>query len=171
MAGSAPRLPELDGVRGLAIVLVLIGHLFNGLMPEGAGFGVSLFFSLSGFLITSILIREYRARGAIDLKAFYLRRARRLLPALVVFLIATFGLRVYLTWITSTGYTYGALAAPIAFLLAAFFIGFAAVIGAHLNASIQHIHPVRLKDRRGVVEQAVGPRRLPAASSPRPTGP
>ena len=49
--------------------------------------------------------------------------------ATVVFLVATLGLRVYLTWITSTGYTYGALATPIAFLLFAFFLGFAIMIG------------------------------------------
>jgi membrane protein len=58
-----------------------------------------------------------------------------------VFLIATFGLRVYLTWITSTGYTYGALATPIAFLLFAFFLGFAIMLGAELNAAIQEQWP------------------------------
>src|ERR1700736_3583996 len=62
--------------------------------------------------------------------------------ATAVFLIATFGLRVYLTWITSTGYTYGALATPIAFLLFAFFLGFAVVIGAELNNAIQEEWPV-----------------------------
>ncbi|MBV8967306.1 MAG: YihY/virulence factor BrkB family protein, partial [Mycobacteriaceae bacterium] len=61
--------------------------------------------------------------------------------ATVVFLLATFGLRVYLTWITSTGYTYGALATPIAFLLFAFFLGFAVVIGAELNNAIQEEFP------------------------------
>ena len=61
--------------------------------------------------------------------------------ATVVFLIATFGLRVYLTWITSTGYTYGALATPIAFLLFAFFLGFAIMVGAELNAAIQEEWP------------------------------
>ena len=61
--------------------------------------------------------------------------------ATVVFLIATFGLRVYLTWITSTGYTYGALATPIAFLLFAFFLGFAIMLGAELNAAIQEEWP------------------------------
>ncbi len=61
--------------------------------------------------------------------------------ATVVFLIATLGLRVYLTWITSTGYTYGALATPIAFLLFAFFLGFAIMIGAELNAAIQEEWP------------------------------
>jgi peptidoglycan/LPS O-acetylase OafA/YrhL len=82
------RIPELDGVRGLAIALVLVGHLFNPLMPEGGGFGVSLFFALSGYLITTILIKELRTTGRISLRAFYLRRARRLLPALTVFLAA-----------------------------------------------------------------------------------
>ncbi|MGX9791063.1 YihY/virulence factor BrkB family protein [Mycobacterium sp. MMS18-G62] len=61
--------------------------------------------------------------------------------ATVVFLVATLGLRIYLTWITSTGYTYGALATPIAFLLFAFFLGFAIMIGAELNASIQEEWP------------------------------
>ena len=61
--------------------------------------------------------------------------------AAVVFLVATFGLRVYLTWITSTGYTYGALATPIAFLLFAFFLGFSIMLGAELNAAIQEEWP------------------------------
>lgn len=61
--------------------------------------------------------------------------------AAAVFLIATWGLRVYLTWITSTGYTYGALATPIAFLLFAFFLGFAIMIGAELNAAIEEEFP------------------------------
>ncbi len=58
-----------------------------------------------------------------------------------VFLIATSGLRLYLTWITATGYTYGALATPIAFLLFAFFLGFAIMIGAELNAAIEEEFP------------------------------
>lgn len=77
--------------------------------------------------------------------------------ATVVFLIATLGLRIYLASITATGYTYGALATPIAFLLFAFFGGFAIMLGAELNAAIQeewpapatHAHRVRrwLKSR------------------------
>lgn len=63
------------------------------------------------------------------------------LLATVVFLLATLGLRFYLTWITSTGYTYGALATPIAFLLFAFFLGFAIMLGAELNAAIQEEWP------------------------------
>ncbi len=61
--------------------------------------------------------------------------------ATAVFLIATLGLRFYLKWITSTGYTYGALATPIAFLLFAFFGGFAIMLGAELNAAIQEECP------------------------------
>jgi membrane protein len=61
--------------------------------------------------------------------------------ATVVFLTATLGLRVYLRWISSTGYTYGALATPIAFLLFAFFGGFAIMLGAEFNAAIQEEWP------------------------------
>ncbi|OBH02232.1 MULTISPECIES: YihY/virulence factor BrkB family protein [unclassified Mycobacterium] len=61
--------------------------------------------------------------------------------ATAVFVIATLGLRIYLRWITSTGYTYGALSTPIAFLLFAFFGGFAIMIGAELNAAIQEEFP------------------------------
>jgi membrane protein len=59
----------------------------------------------------------------------------------VTFLIATLGLRIYLWWITGTGYTYGALATPIAFLLFAFFAGFAIMLGAEFNAAIQEEWP------------------------------
>jgi membrane protein len=61
--------------------------------------------------------------------------------ATAVFLTASFGLRFYLRWITSTGYTYGALATPIAFLLFAFFMGFAVCLGAELNNAIQEEWP------------------------------
>ncbi|HZC51706.1 MAG TPA: YhjD/YihY/BrkB family envelope integrity protein, partial [Mycobacterium sp.] len=61
--------------------------------------------------------------------------------ATAFFVIATLGLRIYLTWITSTGYTYGALSTPIAFLLFAFFGGFAIMLGAELNAAIQEEFP------------------------------
>ncbi len=76
--------------------------------------------------------------------------------AAVVFLVATAGLRIYLTYITSTGYTYGALATPIAFLLFAFFLGFAIMIGAELNAAVQDEWPApatHAKRFRGWLEQ------------------
>lgn len=103
--------------------------------------------------------------------------------ATAFFLVATVGLRVYLSSITKTGYTYGALATPIAFLLFAFFLGFAIMIGAELNAAIQeewpapatHANRVRgwvkqkTSDRSGMKkpgEAASGPLEVAA-----PTGP
>jgi len=84
--------------------------------------------------------------------------------ATAFFVIATLCLRIYLTWITSTGYTYGALSTPIAFLLFAFFGGFAIMLGAELNAAIQeefpapatHAHRLRnwLLARAGVVTES-----------------
>jgi membrane protein len=68
--------------------------------------------------------------------------------AAVVFLVGATGLRMYLDWITGTGYTYGALAAPIAFLLGMYFVALAVILGAHLNAAVQAIWPVPLR-RRG----------------------
>ncbi|MGV0792359.1 YihY/virulence factor BrkB family protein [Mycolicibacterium sp. XJ1819] len=68
--------------------------------------------------------------------------------AAIVFLITTLGLRFYLTWITSTGYTYGALATPIAFLLFAFFLGFAIMLGAELNAAIEEEWPAPVTHAR-----------------------
>jgi len=59
------------------------------------------------------------------------------LLGVVVFIIATAGLRLYINWVTNTGCTYGALAAPITFLLATFFFGMGVVIGAQLNNAIQ----------------------------------
>lgn len=68
--------------------------------------------------------------------------------AMLVFLLASVGLRVYISWITSTGYTYGALAAPIAFLLFTFFIGLAIVIGAYFNSAIEEMWPAPKSGRQ-----------------------
>src|SRR6266545_2879434 len=84
-AGAA-YLPELDGVRGLAVAAVLAFH--GGVVWLRGGFlGVDAFFVLSGFLITSLLLAEHRRTGRIRLVAFWGRRARRLLPALLLLLV------------------------------------------------------------------------------------
>jgi peptidoglycan/LPS O-acetylase OafA/YrhL len=87
-AARAPRatiahLPALDGLRGLAVVAVL---LFHDDRLVGGYLGVDLFFVLSGYLITSLLLAEWRGAGRVDLAAFWIRRARRLFPALVALL-------------------------------------------------------------------------------------
>jgi len=79
--------PELDGLRGLAILAVM-GFHFAGKLVTAGTLGVDIFFVLSGYLITSILLSEVEHAGAIDYRAFLIRRARRLLPALGVLLVA-----------------------------------------------------------------------------------
>ncbi|MDK8825919.1 acyltransferase family protein [Corynebacterium striatum] len=76
----------LDGLRGLAVLAVVIYHFFGDFLPGGY-LGVDMFFVLSGFLITSLLVREFRASGRISLKDFWVRRFRRILPAALTVLI------------------------------------------------------------------------------------
>lgn len=79
-------IPGLDGLRGMAIMLVMLFH--TGIPNFRGGFtGVDIFFVLSGFLITSLLLSEATEAGRINLKYFYMRRILRLLPALVLMLI------------------------------------------------------------------------------------
>jgi peptidoglycan/LPS O-acetylase OafA/YrhL len=75
---------SLDGLRGIAVLAVMLFH--SGAI-RGGFLGVDIFFALSGFLITSLLLEEHAATGSIGIRRFYLRRALRLLPALVAFLI------------------------------------------------------------------------------------
>lgn len=82
------RLGGLDGLRAIAVGLVLVYHLFPGPLPGGF-LGVDIFFVISGFLITTLLIDERRRNGYISLGAFWRRRARRLLPALALVLLVS----------------------------------------------------------------------------------
>ncbi|MBC7725020.1 MAG: acyltransferase family protein [Burkholderiaceae bacterium] len=86
-APTTARFAGLDGLRAIAVTAVLLYHLAPGVL-EGGYLGVDLFFVISGFLITSLLLRERAATGRIGLRAFWLRRARRLLPALGLLLLA-----------------------------------------------------------------------------------
>ncbi|HEU4510857.1 MAG TPA: acyltransferase [Pyrinomonadaceae bacterium] len=85
--------PALDGLRGIAILCVLAfhtHHLFKWSFLNGGNGGVDIFFVLSGFLITTILVAEWGETGAISLKAFYWRRALRLVPAFILLLVALY---------------------------------------------------------------------------------
>ncbi len=75
-------IPGLDGIRAIAVLIVLIAHMgFEHIIP--GGFGVTVFFFISGFLITRLLLAESDTKGQIGLKNFYLRRFVRLYPALI----------------------------------------------------------------------------------------
>src|SRR5689334_12138293 len=79
--------PALDGLRGVAILAVIAAHLEVPGLRGGGITGVTLFFALSGFLITALLVEEVRDRGRLDFLGFYRRRALRLLPALIVVVV------------------------------------------------------------------------------------
>ena len=82
------HVPALDGIRGIAIILVIIHHQLIPLSLKGGFLGVDLFFVLSGFLITGLLLKEFEAMNSISLTNFYARRALRLAPAFLTYLIA-----------------------------------------------------------------------------------
>src|SRR5919199_3682700 len=88
-----PYLPGLDGLRALAVTAVLLYHADLKWIPGGF-LGVEIFFVISGYLITALLLSEWRQKGTISLKNFWLRRARRLLPALYVLLVVTLAFAV-----------------------------------------------------------------------------
>jgi peptidoglycan/LPS O-acetylase OafA/YrhL len=88
-------MPGLDGLRAIAVIGVILYHLEFG-WAEGGLLGVGVFFTLSGYLITDILLGQVN-RGGIELKSFWLARARRLLPGLFVMLV------VVMAWVTLIG--------------------------------------------------------------------
>jgi peptidoglycan/LPS O-acetylase OafA/YrhL len=91
------RIPSLDGLRAISIVVVCLGHLtYSGRMPKFvvvyALTGVQIFFVISGYLITTILLNERRQTSTIDLRQFYIRRAYRILPAAAIFMLFAFAM-------------------------------------------------------------------------------
>jgi peptidoglycan/LPS O-acetylase OafA/YrhL len=94
-----PRyIPSLDGLRALSVVLVIVLHTLWAeawihpmhewyLVLGNGGMGVSIFFVISGYLISTLLLREWEKKGTISLKSFYLRRAFRILPPLYVYIL------------------------------------------------------------------------------------
>ena len=83
---TLPYRPDIQGLRAIAITLVVLAHAGVSAFPGGF-VGVDVFFVLSGYLITGLLVREYTSTGSIRLAAFIARRLKRLLPALLVMLV------------------------------------------------------------------------------------
>ena len=91
--------PSLDGFRGCAVLLVMVYHL--GHIFRGGHLGVNAFFALSGFLITSLLLREFLNTGRLSMRHFYARRVLRLYPPLVALIVSV---TLYVLFIPSAVY-------------------------------------------------------------------
>src|SRR5437867_279033 len=91
--GLISRLRGLDGLRAIAVLVVLAYHA-GFAQAQGGFLGVEVFFVISGYLITALLLDEHRRNGRIDPVRFWFRRARRLLPALFFLLAATLAVAV-----------------------------------------------------------------------------
>ena len=89
----------MDGLRGLAVAAIIGYHAGGGLIP-GAFLSVSTFFTLSGFLITTVILAEYEKHGGISLRSFWSRRLRRLMPASLAAIVII--LAMSLAWADST---------------------------------------------------------------------
>ena len=112
LMSAYPRIPALDGVRALAVLGVLAAH--TGIPGVTGGFvGVDVFFVLSGFLITSLLLDENVRKGRAELTSFWARRARRLLPAALVMIAAVIAFRSLLPIESTTGLRDDALSAAL----------------------------------------------------------
>ncbi|MQA76198.1 MAG: acyltransferase family protein [Solirubrobacterales bacterium] len=83
-----PYMPGIDALRAIAVLAVFVYHAAGGWLPGGF-LGVDVFFVISGYLITSLLLSEYRTRRSVNVGRFWIRRAKRLLPAVGVFIAVT----------------------------------------------------------------------------------
>ncbi|GLW91461.1 YihY/virulence factor BrkB family protein [Actinokineospora globicatena] len=158
-------------------VLALGPDLLPNLFPESwqptidAWIGTA-YYPVIAILIVLALATLYKL--ALPRKLPWHRGVPGAIMAMAVFVLSSIGLRLYIGWITTTGYTYGALATPIAFLLFAFFIGLAVVIGAYFNAAIEEVWPAKLTKRqrrrwrRLEMEKAAGKNRQRGAAEQSP---
>ena len=90
------EIPGIDGLRAIAVSFVMLGHYGLGKYIPG-GFGVTLFFFISGFLITVLMLREHAASGKIAIGRFYMRRLLRLQPELLAFLVLSVAIGVWIS--------------------------------------------------------------------------
>jgi membrane protein len=119
--------------------------------PGAASIIAGFYYPGTGLLLVLVLTALYKV--ALPRPLPWLRVLPGALLAMLVFIASTTGLRVYIAVLTSTGYTYGALATPIAFLLFAFLLGLSIVLGAHLNNAVEEVWPSRFVPRRGLLHR------------------
>ncbi|WP_374058970.1 YihY/virulence factor BrkB family protein [Saccharomonospora sp. NB11] len=137
-------------VIGLPIIAIgpdLLPEFFpDDWQPTIASWLSVLYYPTVGVLLVLALATLYKL--ALPRKLPWHRGLPGAMLAMGIFLLSSVGLRVYISWITTTGYTYGALATPIAFLLFTFFIGLAIVGGAYFNSAIQELWPAKMTRRQ-----------------------
>jgi peptidoglycan/LPS O-acetylase OafA/YrhL len=118
LRASASRIPSLDGLRAISIILVIVGHTWK--LSEGLSiFGVHVFFVISGYLITTLLQKEQQRNGRVSIGGFYVRRCFRILPAAYAYIlvIALFfpGSRPGLLYAATYTVSYHAITTPLLF--------------------------------------------------------
>jgi membrane protein len=132
-------------------VLALGPDLLPELFPQGWRHTIAAWLSVAYYPVIAVLLVIALAtlyKLALPRKLPWHRGAPGAILAMVVFVLSSIGLRLYIGWITTTGYTYGALATPIAFLLFVFFIGLAIVSGAYFNAALEELWPAKMTRRQ-----------------------
>ncbi|ONI79385.1 ribonuclease BN [Actinosynnema sp. ALI-1.44] len=135
------------GLPLLALGPDILPNFFPASWREQVSFYVNLlYYPALGILALLAVTTLYKL--ALPRKLPWHRGVPGAVLAVAVFMLASSLLRLYISWITTTGYTYGALATPIALLLFTFFIGFAIVLGAHFNAAIQDLWPAKMTRRQ-----------------------
>ncbi|MBE9528135.1 MAG: acyltransferase [Proteobacteria bacterium] len=132
---------ELDGMRGLAIVAVMLFHAGSP-YARGGFIGVDIFFVLSGFLITALLIKEYDTTKHISLKRFYLRRVLRLAPALVLLLLVLIALTII--FLNASSIRYNAIDSVITLFYAT---NWARALGVHPPNLLGHTWSLSIEEQ------------------------
>jgi peptidoglycan/LPS O-acetylase OafA/YrhL len=156
--------PALDGLRGLAVLLVLVYHFAGRYLLHGGWAGVDIFFCLSGFLITALILDEVRVHGRLDLARFYARRACRLLPALLLLLVVWSALLVAFHdhgWLATTPGSSGPgrlIDVPQAFASVGIALAYLAnwdVIAGTMHAPLYHLWSLAVEEQFYLVWPAV----------------
>ncbi len=136
-------IPALDGVRAIAIAMVVLHHTFRQF--EGGRAGVDVFFVLSGFLITSLIVNEFDAKQRISLKGFYRRRAYRLFPAAAFLLVVVLGYATVTNLASGDGLPKSVIKSAIFAVL--YITNWGWAFGAHLAAPLVHLWSLAVEEQ------------------------
>jgi peptidoglycan/LPS O-acetylase OafA/YrhL len=145
--GKLGYIPALDGLRALAIIAVMLFHLKTKAIFPGGGIGVDVFFVLSGFLITTLLLQEWVMVGTISLRAFYERRVLRLLPAVIVFVVSYIAINLAFDSHEFTGRQSNDLLVRNVFLIAAYGFNWLIALGGIPGSGLSHLWSLSVEEQ------------------------